>query len=98
MAFSIGQSRVKAVSRYIANQKQHHRKQTFQGKGNCWERLFVAFSDATFLRIFPGVPLATLASPQALMFVAFGDRTSLIVVTARFTQQYRSTRRLQFWD
>ena len=29
-AFSIGQSQVKAVSRYIANQKQHHRKQTFQ--------------------------------------------------------------------
>ena len=29
-AFSIGQSQVPAVSRYIANQKQHHGQQTFQ--------------------------------------------------------------------
>lgn len=29
-AFSIGQSQVDAVSRYIRNQKEHHKKQTFQ--------------------------------------------------------------------
>ena len=29
-AFSIGQSQVPAVSRYISNQKQHHNQQTFQ--------------------------------------------------------------------
>ncbi len=29
-AFSIGQSRVPAVSRYIRNQKEHHKRQTFQ--------------------------------------------------------------------
>lgn len=29
-AFSIGQSQVPAVSRYIATQKQHHKQQTFQ--------------------------------------------------------------------
>ncbi len=29
-AFSIGQSQVPAVSRYISNQKQHHKQQTFQ--------------------------------------------------------------------
>ena len=29
-AFSIGQSQVPAVSRYIANQKQHHKQQLFQ--------------------------------------------------------------------
>ena|SRR5687768_5146280 len=29
-AFSIGQSQVKVVSKYIANQKLHHRTQTFQ--------------------------------------------------------------------
>lgn len=29
-AFSIGQSQVPAVSKYIQNQKEHHKKQTFQ--------------------------------------------------------------------
>ena len=29
-AFSIGQSGVEAVKKYIANQKEHHRKKTFQ--------------------------------------------------------------------
>ena len=29
-AFSIGQSGVDAVNKYIANQKEHHRKKTFQ--------------------------------------------------------------------
>jgi REP element-mobilizing transposase RayT len=29
-AFSIGQSNVAAVKRYIANQKEHHRRQAFQ--------------------------------------------------------------------
>lgn len=29
-AFSIGQSQVDAVSRYIRNQKEHHKGQTFQ--------------------------------------------------------------------
>jgi putative transposase len=29
-AFSIGQSQVAAVSRYIRNQKEHHKQQTFQ--------------------------------------------------------------------
>ena len=29
-AFSIGQSQVPAVTKYIKNQKDHHRKQTFQ--------------------------------------------------------------------
>ena len=29
-AFSIGQSNVDALKRYIANQKQHHRKMTYQ--------------------------------------------------------------------
>jgi putative transposase len=29
-AFSIGQSQVAAVTKYIRNQKEHHRKQTFQ--------------------------------------------------------------------
>jgi REP element-mobilizing transposase RayT len=29
-AFSIGQSGVEALKRYIANQKEHHRKKTFQ--------------------------------------------------------------------
>ena len=31
-AFSIGQSQVPAVMKYIANQKQHHAKQDFQGE------------------------------------------------------------------
>ena len=31
-AFSIGQSQVPAVMKYIANQKQHHGKQDFQGE------------------------------------------------------------------
>jgi putative transposase len=31
-AFSIGQSQIPAVLKYIANQKQHHAKQNFQGE------------------------------------------------------------------
>jgi len=31
-AFSIGQSNVEALKTYIANQKMHHRKKTFQGE------------------------------------------------------------------
>jgi putative transposase len=31
-AFSIGQSQVPAVMKYIANQKEHHAKQDFQGE------------------------------------------------------------------